>query len=125
MRAIRNYQNLSIVDNNSQTYDNLNFIPESGNVDLNTYEEAYTSTITSNDSKNSIFPNTYDLYDYTTLGSASVKTAISNNGSELDSEKNDMGSTTKLVTSKMEMVCFLLIATVINRNQNSVLISSL
>ncbi|NP_001137203.1 bloated tubules [Tribolium castaneum] len=105
VRALRNYNNLSIVDNSQNTYDNLNFIPESGNVDFNTYEEAYTSTIRSNDSKQSIFPNTYDLYDYTTLGSSSVRTNVSNNGSELGSEKNEMGSTTKLVTTKMEMSC--------------------
>jgi solute carrier family 6 (neurotransmitter transporter) len=105
VRAIRNYNNLSIVDNSQNTYENLSFIPESGNVDVNTYDEAYTSTITSNDSKNSIFANNYDLYDYTTLRSSSAKTTLSNNGSELDSEKNEMGSTTKLVGSKMEMSC--------------------
>lgn len=104
MRAIKNYNDLSIADDNSQqnTYDNLNFIPECENIDLNTYDDAYTASITSNSSDpKTIFPN--DLYDYTTLGSMSVKTGTST-GSELESEKNEMGSTVKLVTSKMEMV---------------------
>lgn len=104
LRAIRNYNNLSIENSQTNTYENLSFIPENGNVDINTYDEAYASTIISNDSKLSDYPNNQDLYDYTTLGSASVKTTASNNGSELGSERNEMGSTTKLVSPRMEMV---------------------
>lgn len=137
MRAITNYYNMSTDNDPNPSYDNLSFIPENNYSSRYDQHEPYTvsrhlpadyynsgsnaSTLNRNDISMRLFKNagqeqsrpygiSADDYDYAmfgTVGSSSARTYVSG-GSEPGSERRDeLGSTSQLVPTKVKSVSHL------------------
>lgn len=95
MRAMKNYYNLKIDEGNNVQNDNLSFImTDSENGEIR-YDRPY--------SVGSAYLNeSLNFSEFNNMGTLSTGTTIS--GSEFNSDKNEMGSTVKLVSPKVDIV---------------------
>lgn len=93
MRAMKNYYDLNIDEGNHMQNDNLSFVADSENGEIR-YDRPY--------SVGSGYLNDSLQFSEVKVGTLSTGTTIS--GSEFNSDKNEMGSTMKLVTPKIDIV---------------------
>lgn len=111
LKAIKTYNDLPVEGNFDTTIDTSVFFLKLSPNSLRKYDSSSISRDSlGSDSKS----NENNSCDYATVGT------VSNSGSELNSDQNDLGSTARLISPKVQQVWNILVATYHDFNCNKI-----